>query len=259
MVGWMVGAFGSNGKTFIICNLGRKMINYEEMATILCDCEQIINSRPLTYLSEDSNELVALTPMMFLNEARSSEVMDLDQIESMGFDKRYEHRQEIRQELRDRFRKEYLSQLVHHNLRTSGHNKIKIGDIVLVEVENRKRINWPVAKVIELFPSCDGVVRSVKLSTNKKELTRAIQRLYLLEASGEDVKNMRNDVKKNTTEIVDLVEVDKRIEDERNMEKESSIEGEELIEEGTLVEEKEEVNKKTRSGKIVKQPERFGY
>lgn len=117
----------------------------------------------MTYLTEDPNELVALTPMMFLNELRSHEVVDLDTIESNAFNEKFRQRQEIRQELRDRFRKEYLSQLVHNNIRRNGHNKVKIGDLVLVEVENEKRIDWPIAEVTELFPGCDGIIRTPNL------------------------------------------------------------------------------------------------
>lgn len=33
--------------------LKRACLTYEEMSTTLCDCESIINARPITYLSED--------------------------------------------------------------------------------------------------------------------------------------------------------------------------------------------------------------
>lgn len=48
--------------------LGRTSINYEEMNTILCDCEAVINSRPLTYLTEETGEAAAITPAMFLQD-----------------------------------------------------------------------------------------------------------------------------------------------------------------------------------------------
>ena len=40
--------------------LGRAKLNYEEMETLLCEVEGTINSRPMTYLSDDPSE--ALTP-----------------------------------------------------------------------------------------------------------------------------------------------------------------------------------------------------
>ncbi len=68
--------------------LGRDILDYEDMITILCDCEQLVNSRPLTYLSEDPNELIPISPMMFLNESTNSDVVDLDKIESTAFRKK---------------------------------------------------------------------------------------------------------------------------------------------------------------------------
>ncbi|GBN74490.1 hypothetical protein AVEN_110563-1 [Araneus ventricosus] len=41
--------------------LGQSWLLYEEMLTILCDCEVLINSRPLTYVSE-SEHLVPISP-----------------------------------------------------------------------------------------------------------------------------------------------------------------------------------------------------
>nr|XP_015906160.2 uncharacterized protein LOC107438390 [Parasteatoda tepidariorum] len=46
--------------------LGRTSLNFEELYTVLCDCESIINKRSLTYLSEDISDLVPFTPSMLL-------------------------------------------------------------------------------------------------------------------------------------------------------------------------------------------------
>lgn len=51
-----------------------------------------------------------------------------------GFRNNFMHRQEIR----ERFRKEYLSLVVHINIRKSGHGymPIKVDDVVIKELEN---------------------------------------------------------------------------------------------------------------------------
>lgn len=46
--------------------LGRSSLQYENLQTILCDTEAVINSRPLAYLSEDPKDLSPLTPAMFI-------------------------------------------------------------------------------------------------------------------------------------------------------------------------------------------------
>ncbi|GFV23922.1 integrase catalytic domain-containing protein [Trichonephila clavipes] len=60
--------------------LGRACLSEEELVTAMRRRE--LNSRPLTYLSEDPDELSALTPSMFLQEIREVGVPDLDMIDS---------------------------------------------------------------------------------------------------------------------------------------------------------------------------------
>ncbi|GFU63543.1 integrase catalytic domain-containing protein [Trichonephila clavipes] len=45
--------------------LGKCTLTYEELNTILCDCESIINCRPLTYVSEDPGELIPLVTVEY--------------------------------------------------------------------------------------------------------------------------------------------------------------------------------------------------
>ncbi|GFT76562.1 integrase_H2C2 domain-containing protein [Trichonephila clavipes] len=60
--------------------LGKSIVNYEELLTIVCDCESIINARPLTYIHEDPNELLPLSPAMFIHGNSNCETPDLDQV-----------------------------------------------------------------------------------------------------------------------------------------------------------------------------------
>ncbi|GIY40737.1 endonuclease, partial [Caerostris darwini] len=57
-------------KSLLVRILGRSSVNFEELLTILCDVEASINSRPLTYISDDSDELIPLTPSLFLQDIK---------------------------------------------------------------------------------------------------------------------------------------------------------------------------------------------
>lgn len=46
----------------------------------LGDAESVINSRPLTYVSDDPDDLKPLTPRMFLRELPENGVADLDML-----------------------------------------------------------------------------------------------------------------------------------------------------------------------------------
>ncbi|XP_054721262.1 uncharacterized protein LOC129231039 [Uloborus diversus] len=162
-------------------SLGRASLNYEELSTILCDCENILNSRPITYVSEDVKDPQPLTPLMFLQELPSSGVPDLDEVDSKELGRRARYRQRLRRDVRNRFRKEYLGQLRQFALKKRKSDPVKIGDIVLLEDMTRKRINWPLAKVVEIFPGKDDIVRLAKVKTENGMLLRPVQRLYPLE------------------------------------------------------------------------------
>ncbi|GFV56179.1 integrase catalytic domain-containing protein [Trichonephila clavipes] len=59
--------------------LGRVVLDYEELITVLC--ERVINSKPLTYVSEDVDDVSPLTPEMFLREIPESGVPDIDTVD----------------------------------------------------------------------------------------------------------------------------------------------------------------------------------
>ena len=60
--------------------LGRASIRYDEMSTILCECEALMNARPLTYISNNTDDLVPLMPAKFLQDVQETGVPDFDVI-----------------------------------------------------------------------------------------------------------------------------------------------------------------------------------
>ncbi|UYV84495.1 hypothetical protein LAZ67_X002373 [Cordylochernes scorpioides] len=180
--------------------LGKRVVNYEEMVTILENCERVINARPLTYIAEDNDDLVPLTPEMFLREPRAEGEIDLNEFRC-NFGKSYEKRKRLLKDFRKRFRSEYLGLLVHHDNRKKQ-RQLKVEDIVLVEVENRKQINWPMGKITKVFPGTDNVRRLVEVKTKSGFMKRAVQRLFPLEVPSVDVEQGDGELKPAEDEIV---------------------------------------------------------
>ncbi|GBN23522.1 hypothetical protein AVEN_170889-1 [Araneus ventricosus] len=166
--------------------LGQTSLNFEELNTVLCDCESVIDGRPPTYVSDDTSDLEPLTPSMFLQEVREVGIPDLDLLDNKSLNKRFAYRQRLRQDLRKRFRSEYLGQLRQYERKIRSSPSIKIGDIVLISSDNMKRMDWPLGKV---FTSPDGNIRLVKLKTTSGEILRPTLRLHPLEV-GEHQKEL---------------------------------------------------------------------
>ncbi|UYV60816.1 hypothetical protein LAZ67_1002421 [Cordylochernes scorpioides] len=218
--------------------LGKRVVNYEEMVTILENCERVINARPLTYIAEDNDDLVPLTPEMFLREPRTEGEIDLNEFRC-NFGKSYEKRKRLLNEFGKRFRSEYVGLLVHHDNRKKQ-RQLKVGDIVIVEVENRKQINWPMGKITKVFPGTDNVRRLVEVKTKSGFMKRAVQRLFPLEVPSEDVEQGDGELNPAEDEIV--------------REKTPGVESVSVQEKTTPV----KVGKVyTRSGRKVKLPIRF--
>ncbi|XP_054259920.1 uncharacterized protein LOC128984608 [Macrosteles quadrilineatus] len=164
-------------------NLGNSSLTYEEINTLVCECEGIMNRRPLTYVSEETGDLRPLTPSMYLQSIVGNEVTDLDILERTSLKTRWRYIQSLRDNMNSRFKKEYLGFLKSSNKLKS--DDINVGDVVLVQIEDRRRITWPLGIVIKLFPGKDGKVRLVQVKTKKGLILRPIQRLYPLEVTGE--------------------------------------------------------------------------
>lgn len=161
--------------------LGKSTLNYVEMETVLCDCESVLNSRPLTFISEGVPDAYPITPSLFIQDIKEAGLPELDVIESKSLDKKWLHRQKLKQNFRKRFRSEYLGMLSSRaNKCKDTSNHLKIGDVVLIGNDNTKRLDWPLAKIEDLIPGRDGRVRVVRLKSANGELIRPIQRVYPL-------------------------------------------------------------------------------
>lgn len=165
--------------------LGRARLSSDELTTILCEAENVINSRPLTYLSEDVEDLQPLTPSLFLQELRTGSIPEIDVFDSTHLNKRFRHRQKLKLELLKRFRVEYLGQLKHYS-KCKAPTNLRVGQVVLIGSDNTKRIEWPMAKILELYPGKDNNTRVARVKTVNGELLRPYQRLFPLEVRGEE-------------------------------------------------------------------------
>jgi len=230
-------------KTLLRKILGKASLSYESLNTILCDAEAIVNACPLTYMSEDPNDLKLLSPSMFLQEIREFGVPDCDMLYRAKLDKKFRHRQKVIEDLRKRFRNEYLGQLLLKDGKKKETRRIKIGDIVLIGDDTHRRIDWPLAWVVDVIAGRDGQKRVCVLKTKNGLFKKPIQRIYPLEVTHDEesehvVKKLRK-------------QASRRI---------SSNKGTNCKSNKQRIEEREDDEPKTvttRSERVVKKPDRY--
>lgn len=140
---------------------------FEELYTLATRVESILNSRPLTLINDDPNDISALTPGHFLigGPLLSIPEADLRQVPDNKLT-RWKLLQKQIQHLWNRWHKTYLNQLQQRSKwKTNGKVQLKINDIVIIKDENLPIQRWPLGKIIEVHPGRDNVIRAVSLKT----------------------------------------------------------------------------------------------
>lgn len=142
--------------------LGNSIVTNDQLKAVLMEVVSVINDRPLTTVTEDPNDLDPLTPNMFLRGTKNASFPEEEEITSKQLQKEWQRIKELSERLQNRFRREYLSQLMEHS-KSSTSSKINVGDIVLVGSDNKKRLAWPMARVVEIIPSADHEIRTARV------------------------------------------------------------------------------------------------
>ena len=166
--------------------LGKALLSYQELATILTRIEAVINSRPLTTVSDDIRDLTPITPAHLALDRSLFSLPDVEDEVSANKSttrQRYLYQQKLINHFWQHWRGEYLQQLSFRQKWMNEQPALKIGDVVLISEDKVSRGKWPMGRVDKLLPGKDGLIRTVILKTKKGLLRRPVQRLHRLEAS----------------------------------------------------------------------------
>ncbi|XP_064475637.1 uncharacterized protein LOC135389531 [Ornithodoros turicata] len=168
--------------------LGKSTLTYNELATVVTEVEAVLNSRPLTYVYKDPDDLSVLTPGHFLVGKRITALPYEPAVElrstSNQLRRRWKYRERLMESFWTRWTKEYILYLRSANIRRPLSScSVKTGDIVLIAKENAPRVSWPLGRVESTRESADGRIRSchVRISGGKV-ICRPIQLVHKLEA-----------------------------------------------------------------------------
>ncbi|UYV66800.1 hypothetical protein LAZ67_4002883, partial [Cordylochernes scorpioides] len=148
-------------KTILSKTMKSRLLNYEKLLTSLAQIEACLNSRPLTFVSNDPNDLTALTPGHFLigNAMRHDAESDHS---ALNLRSRWSLIQPQRDYFWNRWSCEYLHQLQERRKWRTSHPDVNIGDLVMLKEQN-KPLQWKLARIVQIFPGEDDHVRVVLL------------------------------------------------------------------------------------------------
>lgn len=169
--------------------VGDQNLTFEECSTLLAQIEACVNSRPICPISDDPHDLNALTPGHFLVGENLITLGDSQNFESHeNFHKRWQMIQQMHQHFWKRWHDEYLVTLIQRPKWLHQTRNLQINDLVVIREDNVPPSRWKLGRIIEIFPSKDGLVRAVKIKTQFGEYLRPINKLGLLLPTIEEQK-----------------------------------------------------------------------
>ncbi|KAJ8929080.1 hypothetical protein NQ314_018279 [Rhamnusium bicolor] len=172
-------------------SIGKAILNFDELQTILTEIEATINARPLTYIDNDPNNTWILTPEKFLIGDTTSNLtadIPLKEIKRNDLLDKWKVREKTLNKFWKRWSSDYLQQLrTAHHLNPKKSTVFKEGDIVLLHEQNIPRTLWNIVRITNLFHGRDGKVRACEVRLpSGKIFKRPIQLLYPLELGNEE-------------------------------------------------------------------------
>lgn len=162
--------------------LGKVTLEFEDLTTIVAEVEAILNSRPLGPQDAPADDAVEpLTPGHFLIGAPLAALPFQPDIQTrFSLLKCWNLVQRLRYEIWQQWKGEYLPALQQRNQWKRPNRTFKVGDLVMIkDVDCFQRV-WPLARITEVYPGPDGLIRAVDVWFRGKTWRRTTHKLVHL-------------------------------------------------------------------------------
>lgn len=139
----------------------------EVLHTFLTEAEHLINSRPLTIVSEDPNEFESITPNhILIQKSNKTQLPGVFTSRDEMLKKQWRIAQYLTDLFWKRWLKEYLPTLVKRQKWFKSSTNLKVNDIVrVVDMQNIRGV-WPIGIITNVYSGSDNIVRIADVKTD---------------------------------------------------------------------------------------------
>lgn len=161
--------------------VGARTLSQVEFATLLCQIEACLNSRPISALHDDPNDFSVLTPGHFLI---GRPLVSPPEESTLEIDPNRLSRWQLVRAMVERiwrsWSSDYLHTLQQRQKWQETRPEIKIHELVLLKNNLLPPSKWELARVIAVHPGPDDHVRVITLRTVRTKLKRPITQICRL-------------------------------------------------------------------------------
>jgi hypothetical protein len=161
---------------------GQRNPSEEILRTLLFEVSGLLNSRPLTYVSSDVDDIRPLTPNDFLNRAPIADLPAGDFSRALPRD-HYRYVQRMADRFWELWHGAFLQSMTSRRKWTRPARNLAVGDFVLDDWKDAPRGRWRTGRVVRTYPGKDELVRAVDVEFSTGILRRGANQLALLEPS----------------------------------------------------------------------------
>ncbi|KXJ70486.1 hypothetical protein RP20_CCG023385 [Aedes albopictus] len=161
--------------------MGNRSFTVDQLQTVVAQIESVLNSRPLSPLTDSPDDCSALTPGHFLVGEPLVAIPEPDLVDVNP--NRLSRLQEMKKSVQDLWRcwqLDYVSQLQQRTKWKRSQPDVRIGQLVLVRQATAPPLQWPLGRIIETVAGKDGRVRVVVVKTASGQYKRAVTEIAVL-------------------------------------------------------------------------------
>ncbi|XP_049882247.1 uncharacterized protein LOC126378112 [Pectinophora gossypiella] len=159
------------------------LLTYEQLQTVLCEIEAVLNSRPLVPMStSDIDDFSYLTPGHFLIGVAPTSYPEQNVSDVPNNRLRFwDHCIKLKQMFWKVWYKHYLTVLQTRPKWRDDVPNIDVGSLVILREQDTPPLSWPMARVTKVFPGADQKVRALEVKTpNGKTHIRSVTKVSVL-------------------------------------------------------------------------------
>ncbi|XP_011705890.1 PREDICTED: uncharacterized protein LOC105461097 [Wasmannia auropunctata] len=136
--------------------VGDCLFTFEELNTFTIEVEGILNSRPITSISSDPNDLLVLSPAHYLIGKPITSLPE-ENLVSIPITRlsSWQHIMKVRQDFWSRWSLEYLNELQTRNKWIKNGPKLDVGTVVLLKDKNLPCTKWSLGRITKKSPDED--------------------------------------------------------------------------------------------------------
>ena len=164
----------------VILSQHGSQLDDESLRTYMCEIAAILNCRPLSteHLHDQSfinpltpNHLLTMKSKIIVSPPGSFQRDDTYSV------KRWRRVQYLVDQFWSRWQREYLNLVQSRSKWQRSRRNFSVGDVVILKEESLPRSMWKLGRIVEVYPSDDNLVRSVKVVVGDSNLDKRGRRL----------------------------------------------------------------------------------